>query len=315
MQYILYLIIAGIVVALIIDLIKYLFRSSRKKKYDRKLNAVGETAISSGFSKTKSAGVLCIDEVNKKWWVVKTNAPLAYYNYEDILDYELVVDGEKHQSQNGVSRAIAGGLLFGGVGALVGANTAKTRKSIKSMYINVMLKGGDIERIPFINSETKVDSSFYNMQKDRAERATAMLANMVYEAQQIELPQKTQQNYNENNTPFSSIVVESKDLYTYTKIVGVTQNSDTGVPIQSILPKIPDGALLELRREPDNPFDENAIMVLWSNNRIGYISRDLAADISPLIDSGQKAIGRVEGITGGGENTFGCNISIYIISK
>jgi HIRAN domain len=47
---------------------------------------------------------------------------------------------------------------------------------------------------------------------------------------------------------------------------------------------------LELRREPNNAADPNAVMVLWGNRQLGWIPRGLAKDIAPLMDSGIKVI-------------------------
>ncbi len=49
---------------------------------------------------------------------------------------------------------------------------------------------------------------------------------------------------------------------------------------------IKEGDILELKRQPDNPYDENAIMVLWHNNKIGYIPRALAKDIDRKMSAG-----------------------------
>lgn len=49
---------------------------------------------------------------------------------------------------------------------------------------------------------------------------------------------------------------------------------------------IKEGDLLELHQQPDNPHDEHAIMVMWQNNKIGYIPRALAKDIGRQMASG-----------------------------
>ena len=49
---------------------------------------------------------------------------------------------------------------------------------------------------------------------------------------------------------------------------------------------IKEGDPLKLLRQPDNTHDENAIIVMWHNNKIGYIPRALAKDIGRQIDSG-----------------------------
>lgn len=46
------------------------------------------------------------------------------------------------------------------------------------------------------------------------------------------------------------------------------------------------GDTLSLQPEPQNAYDENAIMVLWHHNKIGYIPAALARDIRRQIQSG-----------------------------
>ncbi len=49
---------------------------------------------------------------------------------------------------------------------------------------------------------------------------------------------------------------------------------------------IKNGDELELQRQPGNPYDEHAIMVLWNCNKIGYIPRALAQSIDRQLVSG-----------------------------
>jgi hypothetical protein len=55
------------------------------------------------------------------------------------------------------------------------------------------------------------------------------------------------------------------------------------------------GDTVTLEREPDNEYDAYAIKVLVSDMHIGYIERNMAAWISPLIDQGWSAVGIVTG--------------------
>jgi hypothetical protein len=47
------------------------------------------------------------------------------------------------------------------------------------------------------------------------------------------------------------------------------------------------GAPLTLRRDPANEHDANAIQVLAGEEQIGWVPRDLAADLAPQLDAGQ----------------------------
>lgn len=100
---------------------------------------------------------------------------------------------------------------------------------------------------------------------------------------------------------------------TPTKVVGVTKNNDEGVDIQNILPELEDGSKLNFVREPNNPYDTNAIKVICDYQHIGYIRAGLAEEIAPIIDSGKELKGYITQITGGTDGkTYGCNIHISI---
>ncbi len=49
---------------------------------------------------------------------------------------------------------------------------------------------------------------------------------------------------------------------------------------------IQEGDELELQQQPDNAYDSNAIMVLWKNNKLGYIPASIARDIGRQIAAG-----------------------------
>jgi hypothetical protein len=47
------------------------------------------------------------------------------------------------------------------------------------------------------------------------------------------------------------------------------------------------GRPLELRRDPANPHDPNAIAVLAGGEQAGWVPRELAAEIAPALDAGE----------------------------
>lgn len=99
-----------------------------------------------------------------------------------------------------------------------------------------------------------------------------------------------------------------------TKAVGVTKGNRQEV-IQFLYPD----ALLDLRREPDNPYDENAIRIYdgdYSDDDIGYLSRELAAEIAPIMDKNRQLVtAEVIEVTGQDKGTQGVNILITIYSE
>ena len=52
-----------------------------------------------------------------------------------------------------------------------------------------------------------------------------------------------------------------------------------------------------VRPEPDNAYDANALAVVVNEQRIGYIPRDLAAELAPLVN-GEDFAGSIIELTG-----------------
>jgi single-stranded-DNA-specific exonuclease len=82
----------------------------------------------------------------------------------------------------------------------------------------------------------------------------------------------------------------------HTKIAGVSFEGR-----QDIIAGLRAGAPLELRRQPENPHDANAIAVHYGNLQLGFFNKRLAAHIAPLIDAGARYRARVASLTGGTE--------------
>ncbi|MCC0752919.1 DUF4428 domain-containing protein [Clostridioides sp. ZZV13-5731] len=108
------------------------------------------------------------DEDNKKWLVSKKSindkkTPIIH-SYEDIVEFELLENGET-VTKGGIGRALAGGILFGEAGAIVGGITGKktTRKVVDTFKIKITINNIDnpIEYIELINKKTKTNSSAY----------------------------------------------------------------------------------------------------------------------------------------------------------
>ena len=133
----------------------------------------------SGYKVTDELGDLKVDKNKSVWWVKNYFGEPKIHNFNEVIDYELVVNDNTVKGKGAFSRAVAGGLLFGGVGAVAGASTAKRVTVVTALYINVYLKDGTLERINFINTATKADSFTYNTMKDCAEKASALFTAMI----------------------------------------------------------------------------------------------------------------------------------------
>lgn len=76
---------------------------------------------------------------------------------------------------------------------------------------------------------------------------------------------------------------------------------------------------ITLCHEQGNRFDRNAVQVIAGvkgkgSAVIGYLNRQLAAVVAPLIDKGKSVVSSFRAVTGGAEQllTYGLNISITV---
>ena len=116
-------------------------------------------------------------------------------------------------------------------------------------------------------------------------------------------------------TVAQGVQVASKRSF-HTKVVGVTFQNDDGSSRQRILKRCRKGEHLVLVNTPI-PEDRNAVAVRRASTgeQLGYLSRELAAEIAPKLRRGVRITAEIASLTGGGlifKRTRGCNIKITI---
>lgn len=139
------------------------------------------------FCATKSIELYIQIDENNKLFKVAGNT----FSYDNLLSFELLEDGQSI-TKGGLGRAVVGGLLFGGVGAIVGGVTGgkKTKGICNSMKLRVSLKNAhtDVVYINFITTETKTSSFIYKAAQDSAQKCITALEfiNDVNQSSHIE---------------------------------------------------------------------------------------------------------------------------------
>ena len=126
------------------------------------------------FRPTKKIGnYLQVDELNKMF-----KAGKDIFEYSNLLSFELLEDGQTI-TKGGLGRAVVGGILFGGVGAIVGGVTGgkKSKGICNSMKLKITLRNAHIDTvyIPFITTETKTKSFTYKLAQDNAQSCISAL--------------------------------------------------------------------------------------------------------------------------------------------
>lgn len=249
---------------------------------------------SNGYTVTKELGYLLIDEIHRKWTV---SGYTWIFDYSDIIGIS--------ETQNGIKTKVSGGIGIGVTSGSVGIGVSTSRivnTTISSWTIDISVRNSNqplVQILLFSGSTIKVGDITYN--------SVNLLRNQ-YIAQL-----KQMQTAGSTAVPVTSTTPTLTRPHTiYTKVVGVTKLNDNNIQIQIILPTLNDGCDLILVREPNNPYDKNAIKVIADYQHIGYIRSELAQQLAPLMDQGSAMRAEVKEITGGGSVNYGCNIAICI---
>ena len=143
------------------------------------------------FKPTKViGGYIQFDEPKKQWLVPdgfggKIKNP-KIYKFEDIVEYELLEDGDSI-TKGGLGGAIAGGLLLGGVGAIVGgvAGKRKSKTVINSLVVKITVNNfqNPAVFINLIQTSTKSNSFIY---KSAYQAAQQIMSTLVLIQNQIQ---------------------------------------------------------------------------------------------------------------------------------
>jgi len=104
----------------------------------------------------------------------------------------------------------------------------------------------------------------------------------------------------------------------HSKVAGVTfKNADDSSRQDYIRAYCKAGMTIILKREPNNPYDNNAVgiwikrrTIINSEVQIGYLNAEVAEEIADYIDKGGTVVGKIVEVTGGTREkpTFGVNI-------
>ena len=124
-----------------------------------------------------------------KWYFSYEKNPVnpPLFSYDDIVDYELVEDGQQIV-KGGLGAAVAGASIAGGVGAIVGSNVGrkKVHTNVESMSLRISLKNRykqllKIDFIPF-GMKVKSGSITYNSYKADASNVISFLDTLCSKA-------------------------------------------------------------------------------------------------------------------------------------
>lgn len=134
-----------------------------------------------------SSGVsVAFDSKRKKVCFIDKELKVSIYDFGDILASEIEEDGEtiiKKSVSGTLGRALVGGILTGGIGALVGGLTAtgKQKEKIKSINLKITVNdlSNPIYKLNFLNIEAKRGSLVYKSAYEQVEKWHGIFSVLV----------------------------------------------------------------------------------------------------------------------------------------
>lgn len=185
-----YLIILGIIGAVIYGIIRNNKHTNKSHDVFNNLKDFNPTEVYLSGTSGCSIGY---DSERKKICVLNHEHHPTIYEYKDILQSELNIDGEtilKQSTTGTVGRAILGGLLGGGVGAIIGGVTSSKMQKEKINRIDLKLSVNDSKnpfyKINFLNLETKKGDLIYIASFAQAERWHGIIATLIQQSNNLE---------------------------------------------------------------------------------------------------------------------------------
>ena len=179
---------AGIVTLLVIIGIFSLFfyiavQSERKEKLQNEikkqklfeiLNSSGDFKSSKEFISYDYKNILALDEESKRICVVSDDGTRKIYLYKDLLQVEIVEDGVSVTTTSRTSQlggALVGGMLAGGVGAVIGGLSGKTKteREINSIELKLVVNDTNQPVYSFVFYKKKKFEEFQATQKAKNE--------------------------------------------------------------------------------------------------------------------------------------------------
>lgn len=109
-----------------------------------------------------------------------TTGSLKIIPFQNLIECEIIEDNETVLS-GGIGRAIAGGIIAGGTGAIVGAVTRKSKNIVKSLSIRIGTSdiNDALIMIPLVTSPVKKESEQYKELWKTAQEIYATLLSIM----------------------------------------------------------------------------------------------------------------------------------------
>ncbi|MBR7792199.1 SHOCT domain-containing protein [Undibacterium sp. FT147W] len=211
-----------IAVGLVIFILPGKSISKRKQEMELKLKSIDDFNSTQQIIGCDGKSGLAIDEDQRKLCLITNNGTSVLQrviDYKGILSVELFEGGTsvtKTVRSSQIGGALVGGLLLGGVGALVGGLSGKTETSGKINRIDLRLIVNDtnapLHDVAFMNFADKKDGIIYTQAMQMARRWHGILEVLVKRADAEEKGFDNKEREVQSALPSTSVADEIKKL-------------------------------------------------------------------------------------------------------
>ena len=178
--------------------------SNKKKAMEEKLADLPDFSASQQIMSNNGDTGLAIDEERKKVVLLISGVEevnLKPISYRDLLSSEIFEDGEtvtRTARGSQIGGALIGGLAFGGVGAVIGGLSGKTRSSEKVKKIDLRIMINDTKNpyhdLNFMDVESKKNSMMYKSAMEQARHWHGLITVLIKIADNEDALQKSDES-------------------------------------------------------------------------------------------------------------------------
>jgi len=193
------ILIISVIIVIVFKFVQAENNNKHKQETQTAISGITYFTATDTFLSESSGISISFDDQRKKICFLDELHKSYLYGYDKILQCEVVVDGEtvlKQSTTGTIGRSVLGGLLTGGVGAIIGGTTAaKTQKeNISSIDLKIIINdtSNPVFRINFMNIETKKNSLKYKAAYSKVEKWHGIIAGLIRQGNTDDTPKLTE---------------------------------------------------------------------------------------------------------------------------
>lgn len=178
--------------AVVVAIAQAIVTSSMRKAMETRLGQLPDFSATQKVMGCDGNAGLALDEQRKKLCLIANGSAGVterVVSYRDILSVELFEDGSsitKTSRSSQIGGALVGGVLLGGIGAVIGGLSGKAKTSTKVKRVNLRLVVNDttapLHDVTFVNLECKKDSIIYKQAMAEARRWHGIIEVLIRRA-------------------------------------------------------------------------------------------------------------------------------------